>query len=112
MSSARSPNLDRHFSASMGFGEVDCGRIRRLAAKLFRVARPVLGIEPRYKNAYIALDAVAWVAARLLAGIEDRDAYDFFALALSQNLAQLEASETAAGFHSSPIGGKYDGTSW
>jgi hypothetical protein len=111
MSSAWSPNLHRGFSACMDFGEVDCGRTRRLAAKLFRIARPVLGIEPRYKNAYIALDAVAWVAARLLAGIKDRDAYDFFALALSQNLAQLEASETAGDFHSSPIGGECDGTS-
>jgi hypothetical protein len=111
MPSYWSPNLDRRSSAYMDFREVDRGRTRRLAAKLFRVARPVLGIEPLRENAYIALDAVAWVAARLLAGIEDRDAYDFFNLALSENLAQLEASKTAADFHSSPIEGKYDGTS-
>ena len=104
MSSAWSPNLHRGSSTLTDFGEVDRGRTRRLAAKLFRGARPVLGIEPRRQNAYIALDAVAWVAARLLAGIEDRDAYDFFALALTRSLAQLEASETVADFHSPPVG--------
>jgi hypothetical protein len=57
MSSAGSPNLHRGFSGCMDFGEVDRRRTRRLAAKLFRIARPVLGIEPRYKNAYVALDA-------------------------------------------------------
>lgn len=103
----RVPNLDRGFSISMGFKGVHCGRTRRLAAKLFRVARPVLGIQ----NAYIALDAVAWVAARILAGIEDHGAYDFFYLALMQNLTELEASETATDVDSSPVGSKCHGSS-
>jgi hypothetical protein len=42
MSSYRSPSLDRGFSSCEYFKEID--RTRRLAAKLFRVARPVLGI--------------------------------------------------------------------
>jgi hypothetical protein len=111
MSSYWSPSLDRGFSSCTDFSEVDNDRIRRLAAKLFRVVRPVLGIEPRRDNAYIALDAVAWVAARILVGIEDRDGCDFFALALMQNLAQLEASETATDVDPTPVGSKCYGSS-
>jgi hypothetical protein len=89
MSSYWSPSLDRGFSSRTDFRQVNHDRTRRLAAKLFRVARPVLGIQPRRENAYIALDAVAWVAARILVGLEDRDACDFFDLALTKSLAQL-----------------------
>ena len=56
--------------------------------------RPTLAIPPRRVNVYIALDAVAWAAAMILASAEDRDAFDFFTLALTQNLDQLEAENS------------------
>jgi hypothetical protein len=87
------PDLDRGFSSRADPEEVD--RTRRLAAKLFRVVRPFLAIHPRRLSAYIALDAVAWAAARIIAGIEGRNALDFFTLALTQNLSRLENSEIA-----------------
>jgi hypothetical protein len=89
------PDLDRGFSSRADPEEVDRARTRRLAAKLFRVVRPFLAIQPRRLNAYIALDALAWAAARIIAGTEGRNALDFFALALTQNLAGLENSEIA-----------------
>jgi len=65
-------------------------RTRRLAADLLYVLRPTLAIQPHRENAYVALDAVAWTAAIILVGTEDRDALDYFILALTQNLADLE----------------------
>ena len=111
MSNYCSPNLDRGFSSCMCLKEVDRGRTRRLAAKLFRVVRPVLGIPPHRENAYIALDAVAWIAARIFTRIEDRDARDFFGLALMRSLPQLEASETATDVYPEPVGSKRYGSS-
>jgi hypothetical protein len=88
----RFPDLDRGFSRHADAEEIDRARIRRLVAKLFRIVRPTLAIQPpRRENVYIALDAVAWVAAMILASTEDRDALDFFTLALTQNLDQREA---------------------
>jgi hypothetical protein len=82
-------DLDRRFSWPADFEKIDC-RTRRLAADLLDVLRPTLAIQPHRENAYIALDAVAWTAALILVGSEDRDALDFFTLALTQNLAHLE----------------------
>ena len=83
-------DLDRRFPRPADLEKVDCIRTRRLAADLLNVLRPTLAIHPHRENAYIALDAVAWAAAMILAGIEDRGALDFFTLALTQNLADLE----------------------
>jgi hypothetical protein len=88
----RSSDLDRGFSRREDPEEVHRARTRRLVAKLFRVVRPTLATQPpRRENVYIALDAVAWAAAMILTGSEDRDALDFFTLALTQNLARFEA---------------------
>ena len=65
---------------------LDCVRTRRLAAKLYRAVRTTLALQPRRENTYIALDALAWVAAKVLDSLEDRNAMDFFALALTQCL--------------------------
>jgi hypothetical protein len=80
-------DLDRRFSWLLE--KVDC-RTRRLATDLLNVLRPTLAIQPHRENAYVALDAVAWTAAIILVGTEDRDALDFFTLALTQSLADLE----------------------
>ena len=85
-----SPDLDQIFPSHADPEAVDRAHIRRLAARLFHVVRPTLAHEPRRENVYIALEAVAWTAARILAGTEDRDALDFFALALTQDLADLD----------------------
>jgi hypothetical protein len=88
----RSSDLDRGFSRREDPEEVHRARTRRLVARLFRVVRPTLATQPpRRENVYIALDAVAWAAAMILTGSEDRDALDFFTLALTQNLARFEA---------------------
>ena len=55
-------------------------RTRRLATDLLNVLRPTLAVHPHRENAYVALDAVAWTAAIILVGTEDRDALDFFTL--------------------------------
>jgi|SRR6516165_6189443 len=67
--------------------KVDSIRSKRLAADFLNALRPTLGILPCRENAYVALDALAWTAAEILIGAEDRDALDFFILALTQNLA-------------------------
>jgi hypothetical protein len=95
----RFSDLDRGFSSRADPEEVDRARTRRLAAKLFRVVRPFLAIQPRDLNAHIALDAVAWAAARIIAGAEGRNAIDFFTLALTQNLARLANSEIVSDAH-------------
>jgi hypothetical protein len=100
------PDLDRGFSSRADPEEVDCARTRRLAAKLFRVVRPFLAIHARRLNAYIALDAVAWAAARIIAGTEGRNALGFFTLALTQNLSRLENSEIATDADPLPPGSK------
>jgi hypothetical protein len=82
-------DLDPRFSWPADLEKVDC-RTRRLATDLLNVLRPTLAIQPHRKNAYVALDAVAWTAAIILVATEDRDALDFFTLALTQNLADLE----------------------
>ena len=82
-------DLDRRLSWPADLEKVDI-RTRRLAADLLNVLRPTLAIQPHRENAYVALDAVAWTAAIILVGAEDRDALDFFTLALTQNLADLE----------------------
>jgi len=82
-------DLDQRFSWAVDLETVDI-RVRRLAADLLNVLRPTLATQPHRENAYVALDAVAWTAAIILLGTEDRDALDFFTLALTQNLADLE----------------------
>jgi hypothetical protein len=82
-------DLDRRFSWPADLEKVDCCT-RRLAADLLDVLRSTLALHPHRENAYVALDAVAWTAAIILIGTEDRDALDFFTLALTQNLADLE----------------------
>ena len=69
--------------------KVDCIRSQRLAADLLNALRSTLGIPPCRENAYVALDALAWTAAIILIGTEDRDALDFFILALTQNLVDI-----------------------
>jgi hypothetical protein len=69
--------------------KVDSIRSKRLAAALLNALRPTLGILPYRENAYVALDALAWAAAIILIGTEDRDALDFLTLALKQNLADI-----------------------
>jgi hypothetical protein len=81
---ARKLNLDRRFSWPADLEKVDI-RTRRLATDLLNVLRPTLAIQPQRKNAYLALNAVAWTAAIILVGTEDRDLLDFFTLALTQN---------------------------
>ena len=87
-------DLDRRFSWPADFEKIDI-RTRRLAADLLNILRPTLTIQPHRENAYVALDAVAWTAAIILVGTEDRDALDFFTLALTQNLADLENPDKA-----------------
>jgi len=69
--------------------KVDSIRSRRLAADLLNAVGPTLGIPPCRQNAYVALDALAWTTAIIVIGTEDRDAMDFFTLALTQNLADM-----------------------
>ena len=69
--------------------KVDSIRSKRLAADFLNALRPTLGILPCRENAYVALDALAWTAAIILIGTEDRDALDFFILALTQNLVDI-----------------------
>jgi len=70
--------------------QVDCVRTRRLAVNLYRAVRTTLALQPRRENTYIALDALAWVAAKVLNSIEDRNAMDFFTLALTQCLEDCQ----------------------
>ena len=70
----------------MDHAQLDCVRTRRLAAKLYRALGPTLALQPGRENTYIALDALAGVTAKVLDGLEDRNAMDFFALALTQCL--------------------------
>jgi len=63
---------------------------RRLAANLYRAVRPTLALQPRRENTYIALDALAWVAAKVLDSLGDRNAMDFFTLALTQCLEDCQ----------------------
>jgi hypothetical protein len=79
-------DVHRRFSWPANLEKVDC-RTKSLAADLLEVLRPTLAIHPHRENAYVALDAVAWTAAIILVGTEDRDALEFFTLALMQNLA-------------------------
>ena len=99
------PNLDDGPRQCIDPAELDCVRTRRLAAKLYRTVRPTLVLQPpRRENLYIALDALAWATAMIFSGTEDRDALDFFALALKQNLARMEEREAAANVDPSPSG--------
>ena len=70
--------------------EIDPVRTRRLAAKLYRALDPTLVLQPRRENTYIALDALAEVTAKVLDGLEDRNAMDFFILALTQCLEDCQ----------------------
>jgi len=70
--------------------QLDCVRTRRLAAKLYRAVRTTLALQPRRENTYIALDALAEVTAKVLDGLEDRNAMDFFILALTQCLEDCQ----------------------
>lgn len=100
----RLPDFDRGFSRHADPEEIDRARTRRLVAKLFRIVRPTLAFQPR-RHENTALDAVARTAALILARTEDRDALDFFILALTQNLNRVEArdSDGSAGKVSSPV---------
>jgi hypothetical protein len=82
--------------------KIDSIRSKRLAADLFNALRPTLGIPPCRENAYVALDALAWTAAIILIGTEDRDALDFFTLALTQNLADIEEPKPTSDNHDAP----------
>jgi hypothetical protein len=70
--------------------QLDCARSRRLAANLYRSVRPTLALQPRRENTYIALEALARVAAKVLDSLEDRNAMDFFTLALTQCLEDCQ----------------------
>jgi len=70
--------------------QLDRVRTRRLAANLHRAVRPTLDLQPRRENTYIALDALACVAAKVLDSLEDRNAMDFFTLALTQCLEDCQ----------------------
>ena len=99
----RLPDLDQASANVSTPPEIDCIRTRRLAAKLYRTVRLTLALQPpRRENLYIALDALAWAAAMTFAGTEDRDALDFFVLALKQNLTRIEEREMAASADASP----------
>ena len=82
-------DLNRSFSWPADLERVDC-HTRRLAANLLDILRPTLATLSHRENVYVALDAMAWTAAIILVGTEDRGALDFFTLALTQNLADLE----------------------
>jgi hypothetical protein len=69
-------DLDQGVSWPACLEKVDI-RTKRLAADLLNVLRPTLAIQPYRENSYVALDAVAWTAAIILVGTEDRDALDF-----------------------------------
>lgn len=70
--------------------DIDRTRTEALAKKLFETVCPTLAATPYGRdNVYAVLNAVAWVAAAILAGAADRDALDFFELALKQNLTEL-----------------------
>lgn len=77
--------------------QLDCVRIRRLAANLYRAVRPTLARQPRRENTYIVLDALARVAANVLDSLEDRNAMDFFTLALTQCLEDCQKRNTLNG---------------
>ena len=70
--------------------QLDCIRTRRLAANLYRAVRTTLALQPHRENTYIALDALAWVAAKILDSLKDRNAMDFFTLALTQCLEDCQ----------------------
>ena len=91
----RFPCLDQSPSRHADPEEIDRARTRRLVAKLFRIVRPTLAIRPpRRENICIALDAVAWATAMILTNTEDRNALDFFTLALIRNLNRLEVRKS------------------
>jgi hypothetical protein len=86
------PDPDGGISRHADPEEIDRARTWRLVATLFRMVRLTLAVQPSgCENIYIPLDAVASVAAIVLVKTEDRDAFDFFTLALTQNLDRLEA---------------------
>ena len=74
----------------VGRAQLDCVRTRRLAANLYRGVRPTLARQPRRENTYIALEALAWAVANVLDSLEDRNAMDFFTLALTQCLEDCQ----------------------
>ena len=74
--------------------QLDCVRTRRLAANLYRAVRPTLARQPRRENTYIALEALAWAVANVLDSLEDRNAMDFFTLALTQCLEDRQKKST------------------
>lgn len=82
----------------MDRAQLDCVRMRRLAANLYRAVRPTLARQPRRReNTYIALDALARVAAKVLDSLEDQNAMDFFTLALTQCLEDCQKRNTLNG---------------
>jgi len=57
---SRTLDLDRDLLQRANPEGIDRARTRRLVAKLFRIVRPTLAIQPpRRENIYVALDAVA-----------------------------------------------------
>ena len=72
-------DFDRGFSRHADPEEIDRARTKRLVAKLFRIVRPTLAFQPpRHENVYIALDAVAWTVAMILARTEETEARSIF----------------------------------
>jgi hypothetical protein len=71
--------------------EVDRTRVEPLATELFRAVRPTLATAPFNRdNVFVALNALAFVTATVIAGADQR-AQDFFIKALLDNVSSVKA---------------------
>jgi len=71
--------------------EVDRIRVEALAAQLFVAVRPDLARQPFHRdNVFVVLNALALVAATVIAGADQR-AQDFFLTALTNNIGVVKA---------------------
>lgn len=69
--------------------EIDRARTECLATAIGRLVIPLLHDQPpRRDNVYVCLNALAAIAAAVIAAAADRDALDFFHLALTQNIIE------------------------
>jgi hypothetical protein len=73
--------------------EIDRTRVEALATDLFVAVRPILATPPASReNVLIVLNAIAFVAATVIAGTDaDPEVVDFFATAVADNIEIIKA---------------------
>jgi hypothetical protein len=71
--------------------EVDRTRVEALAKDLFAAVRPTLATQPLSSdNVFVALNALAFVVATIIAGADQR-AFEFFRAAVLDNIKVVKA---------------------